>query len=348
MITYTYVVKCPNCDEEFFDFFDEAKAFALGCLSQKPIITQTEVNRNDFGECTDSSDLGTVWSWEDLMKETETEPAINVFTKDDFTEYSPDHDEEFDALDNSLDFEPEISEVSAIDEVPDNFRKPIPDGMTIEELVEEMEENEDTVECAWCEELFDKSECRYEVNLGWLCSRCEAAIKSRGETLTFRENNYWDFLDEGIVPDELLANCVDFSDFEIWGAKKLDDVTYKAELIKRYEKVDLKDSDAGQEVYDEMYSINGLFTFSFGKDGKPTLNAWNRSLLNEFGNCEIIFDDADYDVAVENALNKKNLQEMFNPSEKVNFEYEDLEVILLGGSMDRETGTYDEHEVSSA
>jgi hypothetical protein len=59
-----------------------------------------------------------------------------------------------------------------------------------------MEENEDTVECTWCEDLFDKSECRYEVNLGWLCSRCEAAIKSRGETLTFKENNYWDFLDE--------------------------------------------------------------------------------------------------------------------------------------------------------
>jgi hypothetical protein len=63
-------------------------------------------------------------------------------------------------------------------------------------LVEGMEESEDTVECTWCEELFDKSECRKEVNLGWLCSRCEAAIKSRGETLTFKENNYWDFLDE--------------------------------------------------------------------------------------------------------------------------------------------------------
>jgi hypothetical protein len=77
-------------------------------------------------------------------------------------------------------------------------RKPIPDGMTIEQLVEEMEENEDTVECTWCNDLFDKSECRKEVDLGWLCSRCEAAIKSRGETLTFRENNYWDFLDEDV------------------------------------------------------------------------------------------------------------------------------------------------------
>jgi hypothetical protein len=103
--------------------------------------------------------------------------------------------------------------------------------MTIEQLVEEMEENEDEVECSLCNELtakvdchydedegyicpnclensvkcswcgmyFDRSECRHEVDMGWLCSRCEAAIKSRGETLTFRENDYWDFLDEGVL-----------------------------------------------------------------------------------------------------------------------------------------------------
>ena len=71
MVTYIYFVKCPNCEDEHFDFFDDAKAFARGCISQKPIITQTEVNRNDFGECTASSDLGTIWSWED-----ECEPEV--------------------------------------------------------------------------------------------------------------------------------------------------------------------------------------------------------------------------------------------------------------------------------
>lgn len=199
MIQYIYFVKCSDCEDEPFDFFDEAKQFALGCLSKKPIITQIEVDRNDFGECTDSCDLGTVWSWEDVMKETDAEPAISVFTKDDLEGYCPDCDPEFDNLDNSLDFEvekPETSEVSAIDKVPDSFRKPIPEDMTIEQLVEEMEENEDTVECTWCSDLFDKDQCRKEVNLGYLCSRCEAAIKSRGEKLTFEENNYWDFLDE--------------------------------------------------------------------------------------------------------------------------------------------------------
>lgn len=180
MIEYIYFVKCPDCDDEPFNFFNDAKDFALSCLSKKPIISQVEVNRNDFGECTDSADLGTVWSWEDMM--TDDEPAKCIFTKDDLKCYNC--DTEFDALDNSL------------DSVPDNFRKPVPAGMTVEQLVEEMEENEDTVECTWCEELFDKSECRKEINLGWLCDRCQAAIMSRGEPLTFRENSYWDFLDD--------------------------------------------------------------------------------------------------------------------------------------------------------
>jgi hypothetical protein len=185
MIQYIYFVKCPNCEDEPFDFFNDAKEFALGCLSSKPIITQVEVDRNDFGECVNSADLGTIWSWKDETNITEDEPAVSVFTRSDLAEYDPEHDAEFDALDNSL------------DEVPDNFCKPVPADMTIKDLVEAMEENEDTVECTWCEELFDKSECRYEVDLGYLCSRCEAAIKSRGETLTFRENDYWSFLDEG-------------------------------------------------------------------------------------------------------------------------------------------------------
>jgi hypothetical protein len=189
MITYTYVVKCPECADEFFDFFDEAKEFAMSCMGKKPIITQTEVNRNDFGECTDHCDLGKVWSWEDECR-TDAEPAKAIFTKDDLKDYIPDEDPEFGTLDNSVDFEPETSEVSPVE------RKPIPEGMTIEQLVEEMEENEDTVECVLCQDLFDKSTCRKELNLGWLCRRCADDLVARGEGPVFKEDNYWDFLDE--------------------------------------------------------------------------------------------------------------------------------------------------------
>ena len=414
MVTYIYFVKCPNCEDEHFDFFDDAKGFALGCLSKKPIITQTEVCRNDFGECTDHCDLGTVWSWEDVVNKETEEPGTNVFSKGDFGEYNPDNDPEFAdedffavneldesltedyadlydrikelfydgiipgpisqytwvnnwgkmtlvritdkgveevdlkkayeqareresaektltegfvfSLNNTKDFEEFMKLCNEVgmksigdldrfvketandegtvldklrvyrDELGDDFqikeatkmtrdemiakegtddvdlinagrpeedrvelqedanvktwicfyegrdigtvqaatedeaveqmmiehpgliynntdwfvepedaedfveescsRKPVPEGMTIEQLVETMEENEDEVECTWCNDLFPKDMCKKEVNLGYLCPRCADGIMSRGETLTFKENNYWDFLDE--------------------------------------------------------------------------------------------------------------------------------------------------------
>ena len=175
MLEYIYFVKCPDCEDEHFDFFNEAKEFAMSCLSKKPIITQVEVDRNDFGECVDSCDLGTVWSWEAVMGDTENTPTEMTFSKDDLKQCSCNgkctickcgnhEDPEFAALDNSL------------DEIPDNFRKPVPADMTIDDLVEAMEENEDTVECKSCGELFPKSECDYGREVGWWCKECQVPM----------------------------------------------------------------------------------------------------------------------------------------------------------------------------
>ncbi len=41
--------------------------------------------------------------------------------------------------------------------------------------------------CRWCNELFPKGELRQETDLGPLCGRCIAAIRSRGETLTLKD-----------------------------------------------------------------------------------------------------------------------------------------------------------------
>ncbi len=377
MIEYIYIVKCPNCEDEHFHFFDDAKTCAMGYLSDKPIITQVEVNRNDFGECTDHSDLGTVWSWEDACKGTDAEPST-AFTKDEIaTDYDPDNDPEFVddgsyeliedyarriSFKNNADREEffklcreigiitgedldrfmvdnDVNDGNLLDKLRayrdglgtdfqvkesieendrlatneeairrfnrndlDEARKPIPDGMTIEELVEEMEENEDTVECTWCNDLFDKSECRKEVDLGWLCSRCEAAIKSRGETLTFRENNYWDFLDEKLDID--FSNVIDSSDMEIFGVEPIGENTYKAVLLKRFENVSFRGYDEIEKVEAEMFDLGGLFVFHFGKDGLPKLGRWDPELLNSLGNCEIIFDDEKYDQACEETFNR--------------------------------------------
>ena len=310
MVQYIYFVKCPDCEDEHFDYFDEAKEFAMSCLTKKPIITQIEVERNDFGECTDSCDLGTVWSWEDMMKDVPEEPEATVFSKsetfgvseglDDFDE--SDIDPQTDEFDDSAAFDPETYELSAEDDLGEScIRKPIPEGTTIESLVEEMEENEDEVECKWCNELFDKSECRYEVDLGYLCDRCQAAIKSRGETLTFREGLE---LDEKLDIDIDFSNCVDSSDMEIYGVEPIDENTYKAVLLKRFEDVRFRGGrDEIEKVEQEMFNLGGLFTFHFLKDGSPELGRWDPELLNSLGNCEILFDDERYDQACEKALN---------------------------------------------
>ena len=337
MICYIYFVKCPGCEDEHFDFFDEAKAYAMQNLSAKPVITQTEVDRNDFGECTDHCELGTVWSWEDAVGRetdvTDAEPAKAVFTRDDLKDYIPDEDPEF--QDDDF-FAINAEEPAHVFEDPkaEDERKPIPEGMTIEQLVETMEENEDMVECAgceelfpkdecfhkegigwlcgdcedtvvkctWCEELFGKDQCRYEVDLGWLCSRCEMAIKSRGETLTFREGNYWDFLDEKLDID--LSNIVDSSDMEIYGIEPAGENAYKTVLMKRYENVDFKDMDAPQAVHDEMLELGGLFLFYFDKAGAPALDSWNPELLRRLGKCDIYFDDDRYEQATARVFNK--------------------------------------------
>lgn len=282
MLQYIYFVKCPDCEDEHFDFFNDAKDFALGCLSKKPIITQIEVDRNDFGECVDSHDLGTIWSWEDMV--TTEEPAVSVFTKDDLK--TLEHDPEFDNLDNSLDF------------VPDNFRKPIPTDMTPEDLVEEMEENEDMVECKWCEDLFDKSECRYEVDLGWLCSRCEAAIKSRGETLTFRENSYWDFLDEEIATEEPLREAVAFNPQDTielhYDKIKVSIVTreipatywepadYEEETVTNYFDYEVKIDDVATVLWENFLTDEDVTDVPGGFDTLEDEDAWYKYLAEHF------------------------------------------------------------------
>lgn len=122
MIEYIYIVKCPGCEDEMFNFFTDARMQCDLLMSKKPSITQVEVERNDFGECTDSHDLGTVWSWEEAMKDTEgeyteAEPTKSIFTKDDLKLMADGQDPEFDNLDNAVDCEiDEISEKKPIEE----------------------------------------------------------------------------------------------------------------------------------------------------------------------------------------------------------------------------------------
>jgi hypothetical protein len=291
LLEYAYFVKCPNCADEQFNAFEDAKNCAMGCLSKQPIITQVEICRNDFGECTDSSDLGTIWSWEDTMRDVTTDDTCSTFSKSetidcDNTDYfncefddldkvpdnycrpaglteemsdfqakfinrlprltkaefsslldSQNGDElrifygdprepgvrsreifvsnfegpyevtyvDFNYMDDYEDPEP-LETFNSLDELWDymvnlmedadyspeyNFvqeqssRTPVPEDMSIDDLVEAMEENEDDVECKRCTELFDKSECVYDKDYrGWLCSGCQRAVFDHGADIS--------------------------------------------------------------------------------------------------------------------------------------------------------------------
>lgn len=204
MLEYVYIVKCPNCEDEHFYFFDEAKECAMNQLTRQPIITQVEVNRNDFGECTGSADLGTVWSWEEVMGEPDAEQT--TFSKVDTVECDNCFDQEFDELDNSVE--------------PAEVRKPVPADMSIDDLVEAMEANEDDVECKGCHELFDKSECLYDKDYhGWLCSACQRAVTDHGGDLNIGEAP----LDEDIDPRDLVELEYPELTVTLYGPKRAED-----------------------------------------------------------------------------------------------------------------------------
>lgn len=518
MTEYIYFVKCPGCDDESFMFFDEAKGFATSCLSRKPIITQTEVQRNDFGECVDHCDLGTIWSWEEAVGDiTCDKPAVKIFTSGDFAAYNPDSDPEFTALDNSF---------NELDSIPDNFKKPateigcistdaicgdssaseeltewqlaphnnqntntgaatsssgtstvsgldqlavtvkmpdvnisnsiyvcptrtgtdlsnvtikapysrermaygnsfsfsdlfnnvtsavgkevfnatgvypivrkiwayihdsniilvqspgfhfiinkadfisqienqvvnsqisasnvqpIPEGMTIEQLVEEMEENEDTVECTWCNELYDKSECRKEVDMGWLCDRCEAAIKSRGETLTFKENNYWDFLDESIddeiCVDGVLDNLV-VDELEAIDGYDCADEAVQHASIPEDEKLKILDTleHIKKEEEEHIDELRALSSTNVSVDPVDPSE----------GDSQVLFEDSDPEALLKsgryleyiNGSSDEDLHEDISKSDTVDLYYDALTITIQ--SPQRDVDDWDEVEYTDS
>lgn len=244
MVEYIYFVQLTNGEEEAFDFLVDAKAYAMSNIDKKPCITQTEVIRNDFGECVESKNLGTIWSWTELMQDIPEDDEV-IFNKEG-TFGIPEIDKEF--SDDDIVFEtdcvtdkPNLTYFGESLEVGDEVFCKVnkksgtvkgikgdtvtveftggeePDRIdtyyktdllpTLRTMVEEMEENEDMVECTWCSELVDKSECRYEVKMGWLCEYCIEALESRGEVLTFREGYFDESLKEAADEMVVCSKC---------------------------------------------------------------------------------------------------------------------------------------------
>ena len=75
-----------------------------------------------------------------------------------------------------------------VQEKPTEFEEPVnADEVRKHEHAIKEDVDEEIETCAWCGEEYPASELHKEVDLGYLCSGCEQAIKSRGEKLTFEE-----------------------------------------------------------------------------------------------------------------------------------------------------------------
>lgn len=326
MIEYLYFVKFENdrpfdnpfdWEEDVFETFDEAKEFAKSNMSSHPEIHQTEIVRNDFGECVDSRNIGLVWSWQDEMSDIPNDEEM-TFTKDETFGIS-EIDKEF--TDDDITFETDCI-----------IRKPVPEGMSIRDLIEAMEENEDEVECAWCNEIFPKddcthtehngwlcdecsdeivectwceelypqSDCRYEVNLGWLCHSCVGAIKSRGERLTFVESACKEAVAESYIPIETVDLDYDKLTIMIQGPKRDVDDWDEVEYTDSYTYC-VKKGDVALALWEEFLAEEDVADVPGGFDALEDDKAWNAFLEKNFDElfdkyydelCEYFKDDA--------------------------------------------------------
>lgn len=316
MLEYLYIVHTG--DKEFplgqeFYMFEDARAFALENAKYDPYIEQIEIERNDFGECTDHRSLGTVWS---LKEETPLKPAVGEYSTADLERIEAEmHDEvcldgECQTADSQAEPEPKYVETNSVDKTPiepnlqaisdtlndlaltletcaeeagfevecytdaseiyikvniikgdfdavkvlllnyltkigltpevisenrelnqvifdkifmsacEPEHKMLAEYVDFDKLVETLEENEDEVECKWCNELWPKEDCKHEINLGYLCPDCVAALKSRGEQLVLEEDvldESVSYLDEGqeITTSDLIE-LINTGEFDIY------------------------------------------------------------------------------------------------------------------------------------
>ena len=195
-------------------------------------------------------------------------------------------------------------------------------------------------------DLLDKSECRYEVNLGYLCPRCEAAIKSRGETLTFRENNYWDFLDE---EKESVKEYIERDPFD-------------------HHDPDYSDEEAADALADEIDSawdsrydkaVDDFFNEDFDDPASEDEEETEESLFDEAESVEevidiLVKDEEEAIAAYEEAADKieelaseedtEETQEVLDHIKEEEEEHiEELDELLTEESEDKDADTLDEH-----
>ena len=69
-----------------------------------------------------------------------------------------------------------------------NFTKVEQEDYNMDEDGNSLDGHDTYVRCNWCKEVFTNSECKFELNMGWLCDRCQEELRSHGGPLTLVED----------------------------------------------------------------------------------------------------------------------------------------------------------------
>ena len=206
-----------------------------------------------------------------------------------------------------------------------------PEEMKEYEVDEEgIDENgEQWIHCNWCEEVYPVSECKKELNLGWLCDRCQDALWSRGERPVYDEYAVYgeDELNESESEEDFWKNNLTLSKYRVEISKDEDnnkpvvsfytydenaytpeDIINSSYFIARYY-LDtlLEDADTGLNL-GYGYTISGYDwqeVLSFISNYKSSINEAEESLPDNWKRRHEFWKDEESFKKLDDLLHKK-------------------------------------------
>lgn len=176
-----------------FENKDAAIDYAKQHLDKLPFVDELEVSYDANGEIEDVFNYKTIWDHTMSDQEAEAAVADTIDTEDAYWDFKG--NQEVEAEKNKND----IGDTTWFE--------------SMDNLVEEMEENEDMVECKECFDLFPKTDC-IKIDFGYVCPTCH----NNGKVFTVSDNEAFnvDFpeyekmnIENDMIPEEPIISEIE-------------------------------------------------------------------------------------------------------------------------------------------
>lgn len=176
-----------------FENKDAAIDYAKQHLDKLPFVDELEVSYDTNGEIEDVFNYKTIWDHTMSDQEAEVAVADAIDTEDAYWDFKG--NQEVEAEKNKND----IGDTTWFE--------------SMNNLVEEMEENEDMVECKECFDLFPKTDC-IKIDFGYVCPTCH----NNGKVFTVSDNEIFnvDFpeyekrnIENDMIPEEPIISEIE-------------------------------------------------------------------------------------------------------------------------------------------